>query len=164
MKEEVLGKSEADTAHHTAIRILARRPHSGRELSRKLRQRGFSEETVAKVLAYCEANRFIDDAATSETYCRELIRKGFGPRAVRQRLSAHGFDTGLIQDTLAKVYTEEVIRNTAHKVGSRKLTQLQMRYAGKEEITPRLARYLAQRGFPATIVQDTLRQLLNDAI
>ena len=162
MKTQRKKTLDYESAYQTAVRLLGSRAHSRQEIAQKLRQRGYSQPVIALVLERCSERRYIDDAATCDGYCRELIRKGFGPLAVRQRLSARGIAGELIQSTLEDRYPFEVVCTTARAVAARKLRQLSGRFRDEIDIRTRLARFLDQRGFPATIIREILEGRLDD--
>lgn len=143
-------------AYHAAIRLLCRRGHSRHELKLKLHQRGYADTIIATTLKRCERHNYIDDAASCEHYCRELIRKGHGPRSIHQRLVQHGFDRGLIDATIDTHYPAAIIHETARSVAARKASRLKKRYHEKHDLRARLARFLTQRGFPADVVHTTI--------
>lgn len=91
-----------DQAKQAALRLLELRPRSQRELSERLRQRGFSADTIAAVTALLHERGLIDDAAFA-TYLVEqrqrLHHRGAG--AIRTDLRRHGIDNGTIADISA---------------------------------------------------------------
>jgi regulatory protein len=131
-------------------------------LAHKLRQRGAADQIVTLVIRRCEECGYIDDAATCDSYCRELIRKGFGPRMIHQRLARRGITAELIQSTLETRYPQDVVLATARLVAARKSRQLGSRFRVKVELHTRLARFLAQRGFPSAIIHEALNDPSSD--
>jgi regulatory protein len=159
---KIRNKSQPDleTAYETAIRLLARRPHSRKEVTQKLRLRGCPDPILSEVLRRLIDKGYIDDAATCETYCQELIRKGFGPRVIRQRLASRGIDAGLIRSALTRHYLFEVVRENARRAALRKKGQLESRCLKKNELRMRLARFLTQRGFEPDIIHEVMVDLI----
>ena len=162
MTNQNKNKRNYEAGYYTATRLLGRRPHSRLELAQKLRQRGYPDTIIEKVLGDCEAHHFIDDAATCDSYCRELIRKGFGPGMIRRRLAGRGIEGSLIESVLETRYPQDVIRATARAVAARKRDQLEARFSEKGAISARLTRFLTQRGFPMDIIYAIIRDLIGD--
>jgi regulatory protein len=160
MENQNKAQGDAAAAYETAVRLLARRAHTRKELARKLRQRGYAEQISAEALDRCEANHYIDDGAACEGYCRELIRKGYGPRAIRRRLADRGIDPGLIGSALAAHYPQALVHATAATIARRKLHQLESRFRDPKELRPRLKRFLSQRGFPTDLLHEVVDELL----
>jgi regulatory protein len=153
-----------EPTYSTAVRLLGRRAHSRKELARKLRQRGYLDAVIEKVLQNCEAHHYIDDAAACDSYCRELIRKGAGPRMIRQRLAGRGIQKSLIESVLETRYPQDVVRATARAVATRKRDQLAARLLQKGAINARLARFLTQRGFPMDIIHAIIEEHSGDEL
>lgn len=82
--------SEPASAYDQAVRLLARREHSRRELARKLAQRGFPEEESVPALDRLEREGLQSDARFAEEYARARLERGFGPRRVEAELAEHG--------------------------------------------------------------------------
>jgi regulatory protein len=156
METREKAKLDIDAVYLQAVRLLGRRAHSRNELAQKLRRRGHADQVIAQVLSRCEERRYIDDATTCDSFCRELIRKGFGPRMIRQRLAGRGIAAELIQNALEVRYPPEIVRSTARTVAARKSHQLGNRFREKMEVRKRLARFLTQRGFPSGIIHEIL--------
>jgi regulatory protein len=156
MKTREKAKLYFEAAYFQAVRLLGRRAHSRYELAQKLRQRGHADRIIAQVLARCEEHRYIDDATTCDSYCCELIRKGFGPRMIRQRLAGRGIAAELIQNVLEVRYPPEIVVSAARTVAAHKSHQLGNRFREKMEVRTRLARFLTQRGFPSDIIHEIL--------
>ena len=162
MKTRDKAKLDFEAVYLQAVRLLGRRAHSRNELAQKLRQRGHADQVITRVLKRCEERHYIDDATTCDNYCRELIRKGFGPRMIRHRLAGRGIATELIQNALEARYPREVVLSTARKLAARKSRQLGNRVREKMEMRTRLARFLTQRGFPSGIVHEILNDPTGD--
>jgi len=66
-----------------------------RYLARKLRERGWDdsgEPDLAALVARCVAHGYVDDAAYARARGGSLLRRGYGPRRVRQALAEAGID------------------------------------------------------------------------
>lgn len=160
MKIRDKSQPDLETAYETAIRLLARRPHTQKELTQKLRLRGCPDPILSEVLSRLIDKGYIDDAAACETYCQELIRKGFGPRVIRQRLASRGIDAGLIRSALTTYYLFEVVRENAKTAAIRKKRQLENRCLNENELRMRLMRFLTQRGFGPDIIHEVMADLI----
>ncbi len=95
-----------DEARETAIRLLARREHSRRELAAKLVARGFGDAAVAEVLDALEAEGLLSDARFVESYLHSRREKGYGPLRLRAELRERGVDEALIESGLAALDAE----------------------------------------------------------
>lgn len=144
---------------NSALRLLARRDHSCLELSRKLQQRGFDKDQIQPTIDKCLLFNYLDDEKFAQLYTLQLQRRGYGPRRIRQMLSAKGIAPHLIADTLQRNCDESKECEDCRTVLAKKLKALSCE---QHEVIPkaRLFRFLSGRGFsPATI-----RQILDDAL
>lgn len=80
-----------------ALRLLTRREHSAKELTDKLKQKGFHQEEISDVLDSCQRLNLQSDQRFTEIYIRSRIRQGYGPVKISQELRNKGVDLELIQ-------------------------------------------------------------------
>lgn len=75
-----------------ALRLLARREHSRRELTRKLVRKGWPEASVPRIVNELEAEGLQSDQRFAESYVRQRVGKGYGPLRIRAELAQRGID------------------------------------------------------------------------
>lgn len=78
------------------IRLLARRPYAGAELSRRLRRYGYDVDEVKSTLDTLAELGYIDDASFADAHVRRRSA-GRGPRALAVELAAKGVDRELVR-------------------------------------------------------------------
>ena len=139
----------------SALRILARRDHTGHELTVKLRRKGFARTAIDHALKRCGELGYLDDARTARLMADQLNRRGYGPLRIRQTLSAKGLDDALIERAM------EPLNDAAGQVQAA-LSQLEKKRVRLDrEPDPwkrrQMAyRFLVGRGFPAEIINQVL--------
>ena len=79
-----------------AVRLLARREHSRRELAAKLARRRWPAGSVTEVLDELAAEGLQSDLRFAESYARQRAEKNYGPVHIRAELSERGIDWELI--------------------------------------------------------------------
>jgi regulatory protein len=79
-----------------ALRLLTRREHSTKELSDKLKQKGFPQEEISDVIESCQRLNLQSDQRFTEHYVRWRIRQGYGPLKISHELRVRGIDSDLI--------------------------------------------------------------------
>ncbi|WP_440995532.1 regulatory protein RecX [Arhodomonas sp. SL1] len=137
-------------AEAVAVRLLARREHSERELARKLAQRGHDEQVIGEVIADLAERGLVSDARFAGEYVRSRSAQGYGPVRIRAELARRGVDETLIEPHLPDeaVWLEQ-LRSVHHK-----------RFGADPPETPRerarRTRYLLNRGFPSEQVRRVL--------
>lgn len=81
-----------------ALRYLAYREHSRRELEQKLQ--GFDPDLIDAVLDDLAARDYQSDKRFAESYTRYRIHKGYGERYIRQILKQRGVQNDIIHYVL----------------------------------------------------------------
>ncbi len=138
-------------AYEQALKLLARREHSRRELTRKLEERGHPAPAAAAALDGLEAENALNDARFAEEYARARFAKGFGPRRVEAELREHGIDgEGL-----------DRARMTREEERERAALQLARRFGASRPADNRdrakRMRYLQQRGFEPEVCAQVVK-------
>ena len=85
---------------NAAVRLLARREHSRRELERKLGQRGHAHELIDDVVDGLVAAGLQSDERFTESFVRSAIARGQGPLKIRARLTERGIDDAMVSAAL----------------------------------------------------------------
>jgi regulatory protein len=129
-------------ASAAALRLLARREHSTRELQHKLTDRGHDAALVDEVLAVLREEGALSDCRFAETYAQSRFERGFGPLRIEAELRERGVSPGLIDDALATPafdWERSACRQRQKRFGS----GVPDDFAGRA----RQMRFLQQRGF-----------------
>lgn len=142
--------SAADEIEAFALRLLARREHTRRELQHKLLAKGFERHAVdAVILGLVEAGA-LDESRFVEVYVAERIRKGFGPLRIRAELRERGIPDDLVDAGLDGDMDWEADLQELH---DRRFGDGAPR--DRDEYAKR-GRFLQQRGFPAEMIRRRL--------
>ncbi|MCP8463567.1 recombination regulator RecX [Pseudomonas sp. ZM23] len=85
-----------------AMDLLARREHGRAELSRKLRQRGATQELIDPALDRLAEEGLLNESRYLESYISSRARAGYGPVRIREELSQRGLPRGEIDSALSE--------------------------------------------------------------
>ena len=129
-----------------ALRLLARREHTGQELERKLTPHAGSSEDLKALLSGLKQKNQLSEERYAEERVRVLSRK-YGAARIRQDLKARGVDAQLID----RVSTEGELER-ARAILTRKYREPA---ATREERAKRM-RFLQGRGFSFDIIRSLL--------
>jgi len=146
-------EDDAAAAREAAVRLLARREHSARELQRKLAERGFESAAVAEALEGLAADGLLSDERFAEAFVGSRIERGSGPRRIQAELRERGITDELIArhvDFSDRQWRERAARVRRKRFGPALPGELRER--------SRQARFLQYRGFTA----EQARAALND--
>ena len=83
-----------------AMDLLARREHGRAELSRKLRQRGATQDLIDPALDRLAEEGLLNESRYLESYIASRARAGYGPVRIREELSQRGLPRGEIDGAL----------------------------------------------------------------
>jgi regulatory protein len=117
--------SDAALARNVATNLLAGRDHATAELSRKLKERGFTPEAIEAALAELQSSNSLNDERYGQNVVRYRSRRGQGPARIRQELRKAGVNAELAdaavkagEDTpdFAKVARETRVRKFGAEV------------------------------------------------
>lgn len=127
--------------------LLARREHGRVELTRKLRQRGASDELIEPELDRLAEEGLLSEARYLESFIRYRSSSGYGPLRIREELGQRG---------LARADIEQALRDSDVDWGERMGEVWQRKFAGQRPLDPRSraqqTRFLAYRGFPMDMI------------
>ena len=83
-----------------AIKLLARREHSARELARKLKARGVGEDEAAAAIGVVISEGWQSDERYAEMLVRTRIAHGYGPMRIEAELRVAGLPSDRIRAAL----------------------------------------------------------------
>ncbi len=148
------GSRDGEAARERALRLLARREHTRRELTGKLGQRGFDGEVIRHTLDDLEAEGLLDERRFAEGFVRSRLDRGQGPLRIRRELSHRGVDGAVAEEVLGEAGVDW--RARAREARARRFGSAVA--ADRREVA-RQARFLEQRGF----TPDQIRAALSGA-
>lgn len=86
-----------------ALRMLALRDHSEREIVEKLARSGYEEREIAETMARLFEYHLLDDAAFAEKWAAGRSKRGLGPWRIRQELRQKGIGGEEIDAALSEI-------------------------------------------------------------
>jgi regulatory protein len=110
------------------------------ELSKKLRDKGFSDTDTAEAVSWFSEHGFVDDEAYTDELVRYYTSRGCGKRRIKEELYRRGISRELVERALETLpdFTDEI----------RALIEKKLR---GEELTPerkqKITAFLIRRGF-----------------
>jgi regulatory protein len=141
-----------------ALRLLASRPHSEREVRERLARRGLPHDIIQPTLERLKELGYVDDAAFARFWVE--ARSGANPRGrfvVRRELRGKGVADETAADALEEL-PEEPSALKAGRKKARSLTGLEYK-----DFRTRLAGYLVRRGFSYETTRATVDRLWKEA-
>lgn len=147
-----------------ALRLLATREHSRRELGRKLAPHAADAAQLEAVLEQLQAKGYINDQRVVESVLHRRAGK-LGATRVRQELQQKGLDPQAVNDAVTKLQSTELAR--AQAVWARKFAQPDVESGGPASDAGARAkqmRFLAARGFAGDTIRRVVKGLSDDEL
>lgn len=95
------------TCYDRALKLLALREHSRKELENKLRQKGCSADDILMALDRLEEENFLSDRRFCESYIRSRLRKSpEGQQILILRLKEKGVSSALASACVSQYFAE----------------------------------------------------------
>jgi len=137
-----------------ALRLLARREHSRKELVNKLALKGYGRDEAMAVVDELVRQGWQNDQRYAECYARNRIQKGYGPVRVEYELRQNGIDPVNLDDIVGQVAGSWM--DVLEQVYSKKFRHVPV--LDRNEWAKR-SRFLVQRGFSGDMISALLDQL-----
>lgn len=138
-----------------ALRFLASREHSARELAAKLRPYAEEGDDIESLIQWLQEKGFLSEKRFAETYARRKAAR-YGSRRILYELQDHHLADSVIQEITESLQETELQRAFA----------LWERKFGKPPETlqekAKQIRFLQQRGFPGNIIRQVIKGDLPD--
>ncbi|NLC76092.1 MAG: hypothetical protein GX750_00485 [Clostridia bacterium] len=139
-----------------ALAVLAGRRYTTAQLEQKLKKRHYAEDTIGKVLAYCQERRYLDDYEFARLWVEDRIRlKPMGRWRLKQELGRKGVPLNLIERVLDELLPEERELDLAKQL----LEEQMIKRAKKEAVPCKVFNYLIRRGFSRQTICRGAQQL-----
>jgi regulatory protein len=135
------------------LRLLTRRDHSRKEIQLKMAVKGYESSQVSAVIDDLAQQSWQDDSRYAESYARVRSQKGFGPVRIAYELQQQGIAPGTVEAVL-RITTDDWMDLLEQAYGKK--------YPGSAAIDSseqaKRSRFLLQRGFSSSMIQDFFKQ------
>jgi regulatory protein len=153
--EEIAQAETRRKAIEDAYNLLSFRSRSEKEITDRLKRKGYEEDIIGQVLEKLRTAGYLNDEAFAQSWATSR-GKTLGRRALAHELRQKGVDNEMIAQTLAEVKSDEKEQDTARLVAVRRVGERPVDQS--REAKARLAAFLQRRGFG----WETIRPILSD--
>jgi regulatory protein len=155
----LLVQNDNFTVKETAFRLLTRRPHSKKELEKKLLARNFNREIIYSVTNDLENNHYLNDEKFSQDFVQEKQKKKhLGKNQIKAKLKEKGIPDEIINENLNKITDSEEFES-AMIIARKKLSQLKNMEDLKKK-KQRIYSFLQLKGYNFEIIRKVTENLL----
>lgn len=160
-----MAASQNALCYDAALRILAVRAHSARQLRQKLARRSFESDVVEETLHRLQRDGWLDERAFAADVVRSRVRKLHGPRRIERELQAAGLSAEAARSAVREELGNEAADRQLREACEKKLRAMRRRfdddYLLSDQGRNKLASYLLQQGYEASGVIDAVDEALS---
>lgn len=155
---------DSGAAKQKAFRLLSLRPHSEKELEKKLREKGFPAVVVKETLEKLHDLKYLNDASFANQWARNLVvNRLWGNRKVIASLRGKGVEAELInlsiEQARQELPEEEAVETLIKKKAAKRKTAA-LDFKEKHKIF----QSLMGRGFPPGLILNKLGRIKKEDI
>lgn len=149
--DDLLQSSLSSKAYNFALRYLAARPRSKKEIIDYLSGKGFEQEIIERTILNLEKQNYVNDADFAYMWIKNrLLLNARSPRMLRLELYKKGIDKGITEEAL-KSFTEDEFQDSLKDLVNKKRRQ----YPDDEK----LIQYLVRKGYNYGEIKNSLTEL-----
>ncbi len=137
-------------AREKALQLVSQRQMSARELTRKLRDKGFDEQTADYCVNWITERGLLDEERYAAAIVRHYSAKGYGAGRLRQELQKRGIPRELMDEAL-----EERPRDTEKLDG---FVAARLKEPDDRDAVRKLSAALYRRGYSAEEIRGALER------
>lgn len=156
------GAVQFSKAKAYAMRLLAIKARTTRELAERLRAKGYGEEVVQLVLESFKAKRLIDDPAYAKDFVEHRLERGEGPGKIKAELFRRGIEEATVSEMLRQGRAGYDELASARQQAQRHRERL--RGLPREARKRRVAHFLQRRGFSPGVVYQIIGRWHEDTL
>lgn len=157
LMEEVRREDELFLCKQAAIRFLARRMRSIREVEQKLAEKGFEPAAIAATVQFLAGYGMVDDREFARSFVNDqLLRRPLGRRRLSAELRRKGLAKDEIEETLSQAIGDH--DELSHALAAAEKKAPSIRHDDPRKWDRTMASFLAGRGFGWDVVEKVLNR------
>lgn len=154
--ESYIDLCEFTKAFKQSLNMIQMKDHTKHEVEVKLKKKGFSDNTIERIIIKLLDLGFLNDSKYLEKYCKDSIHiKKHGLKKIEYDLKKKGLadhEINLEQEELEAMY------QYAFELATKKYKQL----IGKQDIKGKIFRYLVSKGYDYDIIKKITNKVCNN--
>lgn len=155
---------DLEAAKQKAFRLLSLRPHSEKELEKKLREKGFPAVVIKETLEKLHDLKYLNDASFADQWARNLaVNKLWGNKKIIASLREKGLTAEFMELSIEKA-REELPEEAALEILIKKKAAKRKSSALDFKEKQKIFQALMGRGFPPGLILNKLRMIKKEDI
>ncbi len=148
--KQLMDQDERVKARDAALKLLDYRMRTVKEVEEKLKEKGFSSQTIEETVSTLEEYRFLDDVTYAKDYLKGRIAQR-GIRVIEQELSRKGVDKEITRELSEDLEDEEY--EAALFACRKKYRNLSSRESDSRRLKEKVYRFLMSRGYNYDLIK-----------
>ncbi|MCK8488675.1 RecX family transcriptional regulator [Paenibacillus sp. MBLB2552] len=156
--EEIVAADGRQQGYADALKYLSLKPRTTYEITQRLGEKGWGEETIQDVLVRLQSEGYVDDAAYAQEWASQRVKlRGKGKLWVKHELRQKGVSKSHIEEALGEVSEDDEFES-ALQLGLKKWQGTTGEPLDRKRKT---GAFLQRRGFSGGVVSRVMRELGN---
>ncbi|AKI96958.1 regulatory protein RecX [Kosmotoga pacifica] len=148
---------EFERAKSDAFRLLKYRSRAEKEIFKRLKEKGYPFQVITEVVAWLKEHGFVDDEMFAWLYAYDALKVHFkGPYRIERELLSLGISKEIVTKTLSRLKDEIDITSVLKAYLERVRFDID-----DSSAIEKLKAKLYRRGFASSMIDATLREILN---
>ena len=159
----LIQEEETSGAKRLALRFLAHRPRTIKEVQNRLRENEFSDSDIKQTIENLERAGLLNDAEFARMYVRDaLSTKPTGKNLLKRKLLLLGIEKATIDEVLTDAFADVDDKASALEAGRKflKKSTATRKASAQTQLRNRLASFLGRRGFGWDTIRPVLKELI----
>jgi regulatory protein len=153
--KKITSQEELNKAQAYALMLLGYRERSLREIKMRMRQKGYEEKLIEKVVKYLKDRNLINDKRFTRLWAESRIKKGYGSWRIQSELEQKGVNREMADEILKDLYSginevQIALDLVRKKKGGLKESQ---------RLTERVSNLLRRRGFSFEVISNVVEEI-----
>ena len=140
--------------------LLKYRSRSEKEISDRLKKKGYLPAIVQQAVKYLQRNKYIDDKIFADEFVTYGFEKGWGPQKISFKLNEFGISQALSDGLISALDFRDKIRSIIHIKSKKNIGRKDVTAFRREK--SRLVRVLVGRGFRYNKILKAVDEFIKD--
>lgn len=160
----LIQEEETVGAKRVALRFLARRPRTAKEIRNKLRENEFGETDINRTIESLEQSGLINDTEFAKMYIRDALSlKPTGRNLLKRKLLLLGIERAIVDQVSQETFADVDDHAAAMEAGRKFLKKsTATRKTSDVQLRNRLASFLSRRGFTWETIVPVMKALTKE--
>ncbi len=153
--KKIASQEELNKAQAYALMLLGYRERSLPEIKMRMRQKGYEEKLIEKVVKYLKNRNLINDKRFARLWAESRIKKGYGSWRIQSELEQKGVNREIVDDILKDLYSGIDEVQVAVDLVKKKRWLLK----DPQRVTKRVSNLLRRRGFSFEVISNVVEKI-----